>query len=269
MSECGSNHPVCLHERGEIEEFLRHRPAARIYELGDLDDFFWPYTTWYALRESGRVSELALLYSGTDYPVLLGMAQPPYERLGGLLSALHNLLPRRFYAHLSPGLCEIFKPRYGCEAHGLHDKMVLANPSALEGLDTTQVQQFSPSDISELEAFYRASYPGNWFDARMLETGYYYGLREEGEIVSVAGVHVYSPAYGVAALGNIATRPDLRGRGLASRVTARLCQALLDHIPLIGLNVKADNRPAIASYRKLGFEAVGQYEEWALEALTG
>jgi predicted GNAT family acetyltransferase len=136
-------------------------------------------------------------------------------------------------------------------------------------LDTTQVQQFSPSDISELEAFYRASYPGNWFDARMLETGYYYGLREEGEIVSVAGVHVYSPAYGVAALGNIATRPDLRGRGLASRVTARLCQALLDHIPLIGLNVKADNRPAIASYRKLGFEAVGQYEEWALEALTG
>jgi hypothetical protein len=37
-------HPVCLHDKNEIETFLRLSPAVRCYELGDLDDFFWPNT---------------------------------------------------------------------------------------------------------------------------------------------------------------------------------------------------------------------------------
>src|SRR5438093_529591 len=91
----------------------------------------------------------------------------------------------------------------------------------------------------------RSSWPiavgRNWFDPRMLETGHYYGIRQDGTLLSIAGVHVYSPRYRVAALGNITTRPAARGHGLATLVTAKLCQELLRSVDEIGLNVRADN----------------------------
>ena len=41
----------------------------------------------------------------------------------------------------------------------------------------------------------RSAYPGTWFQARMLETGRYVGIRRGGELACVAGVHVWSPAW--------------------------------------------------------------------------
>jgi predicted GNAT family acetyltransferase len=115
-----------------------------------------------------------------------------------------------------------------------------------------------------LLALYAASYAGNWFVPRMLETGFYFGIRRGRALVSVAGVHVFSPQYKVAALGNITTRPDARGQGLATAATARLCQELLQTgIEYVGLNVKADNPSAIACYEKLGFERVTDYGEYS------
>jgi len=40
---------VCLHDKSAIEQFLRRNTWLHLYELGDLDEFFWQYTTWYAL----------------------------------------------------------------------------------------------------------------------------------------------------------------------------------------------------------------------------
>src|SRR5262249_43563072 len=158
-----------------------------------------------------------------------------------LLHACLPLLPRRFHAHLTPGLAPILATDYTLHPHGLFAKMMLTKPNRLRAVDTSEVAQLSPADLDETLAFYAASYPGNWFDPRMLETGYYFGYRQRGRLVSVAGVHVYSPEYEVAALGNIATHPDARGQGYATRVTARLCQALLPSSPQIGLNVNAGN----------------------------
>ena len=42
---------VCLHDKAVIEGFLRRNPLLHIYPLGDLDDFFWPHTTWYGLQD--------------------------------------------------------------------------------------------------------------------------------------------------------------------------------------------------------------------------
>jgi predicted GNAT family acetyltransferase len=95
----------------------------------------------------------------------------------------------------------------------------------------------------------------------MLRTKQYFGLRLKNRLLSVAGIHVYSEKYKVAALGNIVTHPDYRGKGYSKAVTARLCQSLAEHVDNIGLNVKADNTAAISMYRKLGFEIVGTYFE--------
>ena len=91
------------------------------------------------------------------------------------------------------------------------------------------------------------------------------GIREDGRLVCVAGVHVHSPTWGVAALGN-ATLPERRGEGLA-RAAWVLCRLLLaDGIETIALNVRADERPGTRAYSRLGFEVVAEYVEASLVA---
>ena len=80
-------------------------------------------------------------------------------------------------------------------------------------------------------------------------------------------MHVHSPAWKVAALGNVATLPELRGPGLARGACASLCLLLLgDGIETVALNVRAGNAAAIASYRRLGFEQAAEYTEASLVA---
>ena len=98
----------------------------------------------------------------------------------------------------------------------------------------------------------------------MLETGQYLGLRRAGALVCVAGVHVYSPRYAVAALGNVTTDPRWRGQGLAGRAVAALCLRLQRECTTIGLNVHGDNAAAIACYRRLGFTEIASYDEYML-----
>jgi ribosomal protein S18 acetylase RimI-like enzyme len=263
--------PIFLHDKNIIEAFLRREPYLHLYEMGDLDDFFWPYTTWVAgcapspAGGAVDVRALFLLYSGGGLPVLLAIAESGREELGRLLQASLHLLPRRFHSHLSTGLADILAAGgYSLQPHGRFLKMALTDPGCLDKVDTSQAAQLGPSDEGALMRLYEAAYPGNWFDPRMLQTGCYYGIWRAGEIVSVAGIHVYSPAYNAAALGNITTHPAFRGQGLGKAVIARLCQALRQQISAIGLNVRVSNGPAIAAYTRLGFTPVTEYEEYTV-----
>ncbi|GAC1566287.1 MAG: hypothetical protein NVS3B14_07450 [Ktedonobacteraceae bacterium] len=255
-------HIVSLHDKDAIEQYLRQNALIHLYELGDLDDFSWQYTTWYALKEADRVLSLVLLYGAFTPPVLLAISENenlPAARK--LLQSIMHLLPRRFYAHLSADLSMLLAAHYQVDSHGLHFKMALTGTSRLAKVDTSEVIPLTEADLEELQTLYRVSYPGNSFDPRMLESGHFYGIRRDGTLVGVAGVHVYSPHYKVGVVGNVTTHPDYRGRGLGTAVCARLCQQLLRTVEHIGLNVKADNNSAIASYKRLGFEVVGEYEE--------
>lgn len=254
--------PILLHDRSEIEAALRRNTYLNLYEIGDLDDFFWPYTTWYAFPEHGSLRQVLLVYTGSDPPVLLGTADQDLEVLLSALRLVRRLLPGRFYAHLTPGGEQAFCDGWQAETHGLHHKMALTAPEALSGIDTSHVSHLTLSDQPALLDLYQSAYPGNWFDPRMLETGCYYGVRQGERILSVAGVHVFSPRYRVAAIGNITTHPDYRGQGLGTQVTAHLCRELTRQVDHIGLNVRTDNAAAIACYRRLGFSVVADYEEF-------
>jgi len=253
-----------IRDRRRLHRFFKRNPALHIYETGDLDDFYWPQTVWFGLERRGELAAVALLYTGCSMPTLLALSDlgPPMMEL---LSSLAPRLPERFYAHLSPGVGAPLRKTHRLVPHGAHRKMRLAHPERLDTLETSSVVRLKPRDKDALLAFYAECYPGNWFAPRMLETRRYFGLKEKGRLMSVAGVHVCSPRYGVAALGNIATRPEARGRGLGTRVTARLCRSLLEDIPEIGLNVKSDNAAAVAVYEKLGFEHAATYLEYVLE----
>lgn len=256
-----------LSDRDRLREYYGRAPELHLYELGDLDPFFWPHTRWYALERADRVHAVALLYTATELPVVLALGD--IAPLGELLGEIRDRLPDRLYAHLSPGLYGALAARYASEPHGSFLKMILAERARLDAIDTSSVIRLGPADRAELEQLYASCYPGNWFDARMLETGQYFAIREAGRLVAAAGVHVYSPAERVAALGNIAVAAEHRGRGLGARVTARACRSLLAAVDHVGLNVRADNAAAIACYRRLGFAILAPYEEHMLDARPG
>jgi len=257
---------VSIHSKEEIERFLRRDTFGHIYEIGDLDDFFWDRTVWYGLKDGGELRQMALLYVGTGLPALLALTGDEGRAvMVELLQSIAPVLPSRFYAHFSGGLVDVFANRFSVVPHGDHVKMGLMDRSRLDSVSKSGVFRLAGRNLDELAKLYEESYPGNWFDPRMLETGQYFGLRREGTLVSVAGVHVYSPRYRVAALGNIATRPALRGRGFATAVIAELCRSLLLSVDHVGLNVKSDNLSAIGCYQRLGFEQNAVYGEYTLE----
>jgi RimJ/RimL family protein N-acetyltransferase len=255
---------ICLHDKASIERVLRQNVYLHLYSLGDLDDFFWPYTIWYATADGDEIRAVALLYIGQSLPTLIALCETA-EPVCRLLESVLHLLPQRFYAHLSPGVESVFRGTHRLEAHGEHLKMALLDRSAAAAADSRDTCQLGPDNTAEVGEFYARCYPGNWFDPRMLDTGQYFGIRAGGCLVSVAGIHVYSRQYQVAALGNIATAPVHRNKGYGRRVTARTCQSLLPDVCHIGLNVKADNGAAIACYRRVGFAPVGSYSEYMVE----
>ncbi len=258
---------IQLQDKETIESFLRRNPELHIYALGDLDDFFWPHTTWFGRQEAGDLKDIVLVYAGRAMPTVIAEAEQP-EGMRSLLQEMGSRLPQRFHAHLSLGVESIFENSHIMYPHGMHCRMALRNGTRVRDVEDSRVVSLGPANLDEVLALYEESYPGNWFDARMLETGRYYGLRDAGGLLSVAGVHVYSRRYRVAALGNIATHPAHRGKGYGTRVTGRLCRTLLDEVEHIGLNVKTDNEPALRCYRRLGLEVVARYAEFDFERRT-
>jgi predicted GNAT family acetyltransferase len=259
---------VEVRDRALIERFLRRRPAVHAYELGDLDDFFWPHTRWLTWQPEGQIEQLALLYDEPDPTVLLALAEPPEESATSFLRSLAAQLPTRLYAHLSPGLVVALAPSLlPVGEPAPHLKLGLVDPERLDVPGMDDVELLTSAELDEVERFYERAYPGTWFQARMLETSRYVGIRRDGQLACVAGVHVWSPTWRVAALGNVATLPAARGAGLATAACARLCRILLDDgIDVISLNVRADNAAAIRAYEKLGFAHAAHYVEVVLGA---
>jgi ribosomal protein S18 acetylase RimI-like enzyme len=252
---------VELRDREVIAEFCRRRPAVHAYALGDLDDFFWPHTRWLGWERGGHIEQLVLLYDEPETPVLLALAERPAAGMADLLAAVADELPSDVYAHITGELVGAL-PRFApTSPPAEHRKLGLTDPSRLDG-HPDRALPLGPDDLDEVLAFYARAYPGTWFEPRMLETRRYVGIRDSAGLACVAGVHVWSPEWRVAALGNVATLPEARGRGLATAACAHLCRVLLDDgIDTISLNVRADNTAAIAAYERLGFAHAADYVE--------
>ena len=253
---------ISLHDKNVIADFLMKDPVSNILAIGDLDAFFWPSTVWYGWQENDQLVDVALLYCGAGMPVLLCFCSKEDVYTPDFCAALKTVIPANVYTHLYPDVADYFEYEYRFVAHGRHYKMEFKYPEKAKGFHAENAVPLSLQDLDAVHAIFEAAYPGNFFDPRMLETGLYYGIWEQDRLISVAGIHVFSEEYDVAAIGNVTTHPDYRNRGLAKVVCARLIQALQERVSKISLNVKADNLPAIQAYQKLGFEKLREYDEF-------
>lgn len=240
-------------DRGRIASFLRRDPPLHVFAIGDLDDFYWPYTTWYALEEAGEILQLVLVYGDPPKVLHALTSQDRIDELCELLKAIRRLLPQKLYAHLTLGIAEGLGDAYDLKRRGVLRKMILADRAALQDADPAPVCRLGGSDEEALTRLYRESSPDTSFDARMLATGQFFGVYQHEVLVGAAGVHVYSPSYRAAAIGNVATHPAHRRRGIATAVVGGLCRSLLEAVDHIGLVVDDRNDGAITCFSRLGF----------------
>ncbi len=248
-----------------VEAFVRRNAFNHLFEMADLEETAWRNTIYYGLWDGSRLLQIALLYGGLETPILIATPEEPEDEMRQLLRGLKQKLPARFMAHMAPAQAYELADRYDQQNIGRLHRMGLTSPSAVRGWETAGVRPLRGSDLAALEAFYAVTFPGAIFNPKDLESGLFFGFWEGVRLVSVAGVHPpCSPHYGVAVIGGVGTLEEFRGKGLAKRVVARVCQALMAQgFTVIGLHAHTDNTAAITAYQKLGFTRIstfGSYE---------
>ncbi len=242
-----------------VREILLRDPGWSLYALGDLDPRLAPHAEWHVGGSDG--GSVVLVYRGFSPPILFAGGQA--AEVTALLDELGPI--GAVYLHVKRDVVTEAGSR-------LRECRIKPMRRMVAGRDTLKWTSHDPGlrrldarDLGALERLYddgtvRGERPV-FFAASMLEDGVYYGVWRSGELVSAAGTHLVAPREGVAALGNVYTRRDCRGRGFGRCATAAVAAELLNQIALVGLNVEPSNGGAIRVYESLGFAFHCEYCE--------
>lgn len=93
-------------------------------------------------------------------------------------------------------------------------------------------------------------YPA-YFRPGTAKLGDYFGIIREGRLVAMAGIRMALDGH--QELSAICTHPDVRGQGLAARLTRHLIAHVAAQSDRAFLHTESDNVPANSLYGKLGF----------------
>ena len=217
------------------------------YAVGDLEPALFVHCEWFGAERDGRLQALALHYSGLSFPIMFLMGDAD-----GLRAIFEDALRiEQAYFTCRQEHLGVMQDSYNWEPIPMW-RMALwpesFRPVAGDSVSLTR-------DHAEQLAVLYACGKGNAFDPKQVPGGAFHGVFENGRLVATAGTHLISPTYGVAAVGNIFTHPDFRGRGYATVVTSAVVTELHGRgIRDIVLNVDQKNETAIRIYERLGFE---------------
>jgi ribosomal protein S18 acetylase RimI-like enzyme len=203
--------------------------------------------------------DVVLVWRGMTTPIVLALGVTP--SMPQLVQGILDKLPDHFFCLYQKPLEPLFRSSYRRISHLYGRKMDFQGlrPDLRESTNA-QCVQLTPSDEPALQQLLHVANPRAFFNPQMLATGKFYGVKNGKDIISVAGIHVYSPRYRIATLGNITTHPSMRRRGLATQCMVTLLKALEPDVDFIGLNTRADNTPAITCYQRIGFTIASTYE---------
>jgi len=240
---------VRLTDKSEIRRRLNIDREWSLYALADLDDGLFEQCDWWASGDS-----LALVFGALAIRPIFVLGDAESTRR--LLTALPVTAG---YLNLKPVQLEAAEGIYRYRELHEMQRMFLEELQAPAGTS----EPLNARDLAQVERLYASGDGGGIaFAPFQLDTGFFYGIRKGSELVSVAGVHVVSRNEGVAGVGNIFTRPDCRGQGLAQIVTSAVAFALREAgIRTIGLNVEHTNTAAIGVYERVGFRRHFSYYE--------
>jgi RimJ/RimL family protein N-acetyltransferase len=229
------------------------------YALGDLAPGFFEHSAWFSTPADSTT--IALVLDLFESPVLFLMGKTAAVRVQ--LDEIGAL--RRVFFLARPDVLPVFLEHYSIEKVETMWRMSLererfhfvASPLAerLDGKDEEALHRLFADGNATGEA-------PDFFAPEMLVKGDFFGIWEGEALVAAAGTHLLEPSEGVGAIGNVYTRRDRRGRGLATQGTGAVTAELVRrNLSTIVLNVNQDNLAAKHVYERLGFRPVCLYRE--------
>jgi ribosomal protein S18 acetylase RimI-like enzyme len=247
-------------DRGMLRAYLEKDRLYSAYALCDLDDREFLRTRWGVALMHGEPTAVVLQYAGYSPQPIFVMGDP-----AGVQAILSDVIkPRSAYVaarheHLG-AIGAIYRVESGPPMQRMWVDAEQFRPFPAD------VQRMLPVEIGELNRLYQLGF-ASWLPASAISDGLYFGQRVNGRLVAAAGTHVISPAAKLAVVGNVMTHTEFRGRGYATAVTGAVTAELLKFCDQVVLNVRADNPPALAAYRRLGYQVNVTFEERLIHRL--
>ena len=224
------------------------------YAIADTDDTEFARTRWGIASEEGEPVAVVMEYRGISPQPLFVMGDQD-----GVSAILRDIIRTRVaYLAAKPELVPAVTPHYRVGTPAAMVRMSVDNESFRPLLgDAVRLDQ---GDTRHLNRLYELGLTA-WLPQEAVATGVYFGVRRGTRLIAAAGTHVVSPMFGIAALGNVFTDREHRGQGLAKIVTSAVTAELLRTVDTVILNVRADNPPALAAYRAVGYREHARFEE--------
>lgn len=229
-----------LTDKSAIRAILQRDPGWCVYALGDLSPEMFPKTSWFTpdlsmvLKDYGT-SILFAMGSGSVREALDHVSWPVHLQVQG--EALQAIRQEARVEHVKT----MWRMTWSA------DRAIVGDHRAT---------RLSEADVAAIERLYAdgesSGEAPDFFYPAMVARGVFFGVYDGAALVAAAGTHLLSRDEGAAAIGNIYTRRDRRGRGLGRIVTTSVMRELAG-VETVGLNVRADNAPAIRLYESLGF----------------
>ncbi len=203
---------------------------------------------WHALN-----SHHAHLAIGTG----LGKQYPP-EVNGAAALAEHSEAAYRDLAQLvgAGGTTALFEanppqnmPDWTVVVAGTGDQMICQKPVP-KPENTDEVVELTVADVPPMLQLIEIAQPGP-FVARTIEMGRYFGIRQDGILVAMAGQRFRLNGY--CEISSVCTHPDWRGKGYARLLTSILVNMIWKDNSVPFLHVNSKNTSASRIYESLNF----------------
>jgi RimJ/RimL family protein N-acetyltransferase len=245
-----------ISDKERLLAFLESDRLYAAYAIGDLEPELYAQCTWSGAEQAGQVRALGLVFRGFEPPAFFLMGEP--EGLEAVLK--QRLLPARAYLTCRAGHLPYVAKYYSwIQGPVAMWRMVLNRKRPPFSMGTCI--RMTPRHAGQIQ--YLVDQAGiSGFAAAQIDRGVFFGIFKDERLVSMAGTHLISPRYGIAAVGNVVTHPEARGQGLGTVVVgAVLSELTRTGIRDIVLNARQENAPALHLYEKLGFERYGAFFE--------
>lgn len=229
-------------------EFLAKDPVINVLPLGDVYSPLLKVSNIYSAIERKRVVGVASVYHAFSIPSLVFSAASKDVKRALITESLKEI-PKDFIALCAPSEIALLEEQAAITRSHSEQQMITNQPKHT-GQSNVKATKVSRNEFELLNKFYLEHHSEAWTPIQF-KVGPYYCVKQEGKIVSVAGVHIATPQ--IAHLGNVITDEAYRNRGYGTTCTSALAADLASKGRIISLFVRIDNAPAIHMYDKLGF----------------
>lgn len=149
-----------------------------------------------------------------------------------------------FFTAGKPGL----PPGFDVVREAVANQMVAANRFTVSADE--RIVRLGADDTPDMLRLAEMTEPGP-FNLRTNELGHFFGIREDGQLIAMAGERMTAGKY--VEISAVCTHPEWRGRGLARLLMEHLSATIQERNQVPFLHVFTNNVSAVRLYRELGF----------------